>query len=158
MAIWIIGIVLALSAVITALIFYRIRTGKRSWEWKISPHELPSPVASNYSPYYQGLRQRYDRVKRDPQDPDAYIATATFYMLYNVFPKEQVADLTMAIQLRPDAADTYRLRARVYMRMRDFNAALADLSKARDLGADISSDLAELERTRHDEDPTGGTL
>lgn len=79
-------------------------------------------------------------------------------MLYNVFPKEQVADLTMAIQLRPDAADTYRLRARVYMRMRDFNAALADLSKARDLGADISSDLAELERTRHDEDPTGGTL
>jgi tetratricopeptide (TPR) repeat protein len=86
-------------------------------------------------------------VAKDPNDAVAYFKRGKAYLEGRTDVRDvnaAIADLTKAVELKPDYAEAYNLRGMGYWRLKDTPRALADESKA----IELDPALARTHRTR----------
>ncbi len=102
------------------------------------PREKSPPKKPSSGPSFDMILTKLDAmIISDPDNPGLYLKRSFVYLKTNSLAKAH-ADLNRAIELDPNNGEAYGLRAVFYGGMRQVDAALKDVEKAKELGYPIS--------------------
>ena len=122
-------------------------TNGDNMEYAISEYTKAIKINPNYIEAYmnRGLAYAYNIVakfKGDPNSPNAYGNIGISLLDRKGF-GHAMADCNKAIELNPNYADVYIVRARIYILAKDFDKAWADVHKAEELGGTVKPEFLE---------------
>ncbi|MFH0809040.1 MAG: tetratricopeptide repeat protein [Pseudomonadota bacterium] len=85
------------------------------------------------------MEQISRRIERHPDDAAAYLSRGLKYLNESGDMEAAIADFTKVLDLKPDCATAYSLRAEAYIEASDYDHALADGTKAIELNPDYGA-------------------